>query len=1399
MFSAVAGVPGASIRVRARLSVDAAHFVLCGMEIANHLDTSDDAADPPDAPMTVRLWPSRVARLRADGTAFPIGSPETTTEPNPIASMIRSADDGILVSNRSGLEFVSQSCAELLNRSREELVERYGDFFHPDDQAELVAYIDRLSHSPGRPVHATVRVAMSGEPWGTFTLDTNNLIDDADFVSFITIVRRAEDSPAIPGDTEAQIREALSQAADPVVTLSSDGHIHFASSSAAEIFQVPVSAVMSRALTDFVASSSKATAQAWLDSDDSHDAAKIALQRPDGSQRWVMVRLLFDRLPNPLDDRIVVIQDIHLQVLAEQALQAREERFETLVRNAPGCAVVLTPGDVISFASRSIERTLGLRSDLVAGMRFDARIHPEDLAAMYAALTRAKQTRGVVSLTCRLRTGAGSWRWFGATLQDHDEPTIAQGVVVNLLDRTDEVLAEAALHESERRFRALVQHSFEVTIIIDEHVKVIWISPSVEDLFGWRPDEVIGRAGFAFVHPEDADLVTANLRAAIDGIVPRPFTTIRLKTRAGGWRHVMASVADRRDDPDIGGLIVNLRDATDQVASKAALQASESRYRTLIQNSTDVVQIMTASARVIWVSPAVENVLGYPPEDLYNEPTGALTGLAGRETLVKSFLEVLHSPGATSRCVARVQHRDGSWRWIDVVIVNRLHQPEIQGIVATYRDITERIEIEQARRASEERFRSLAESSPLGIFQLDLDQRCIYVNERWCEITGQSADESMGDGWRSTIRRGNNKLGEPSSDIDHFYMTEPGIRLIRSNGDARWCAVHFAPLTDDNGERTGSVGTIDDVTTTVDVRQEAGRLSTILETTPDLVLLFKPDGTLVYLNGAAAKFFELEDAHGLLPSGIAELLPPDNIRLWNSEILPTLQSGRPWQGETTVRNRSDNVIPISAVVIGHLDGAGTIEMVSITARDMSDRKALEARLQFQANHDPLTGLPNRTLLLDRLEVAMKRSDRTNNLLAVIFLDLDHFKVVNDSLGHGTGDGLLTVLADRLHTMVRPGDTVARFGGDEFVIVCEDLESRVVAEEIAGRIGAAMAEPAWIGGSEVFVTASLGVALVDHLHQNPDQVLRDADAAMYQAKARGRARFEVFDPRFRTKALDRLSVENALRRALARDELVVHYQPVFDLVSRAVVGVEALVRWEHPQRALLLPSEFLAVAEESGLIVPIGEWVLRQACVQMNGLAAELPEGTPLRVAVNLSARQIVNPYLVEQITEILDETHMDPANLTLEITESILMDDVIQSNETLGRLKGLGIGLAIDDFGTGYSSFAYLQKFPVDVLKVDRSFVSGLGNEPGDAAITEAIVSLSHTLGLVAVAEGVESEDQLDALIRVGCDHAQGFLLSRPLEFSRLKAFLDSRHFRNKRNRHTATTDDQDPNRSLQA
>jgi diguanylate cyclase (GGDEF)-like protein len=436
-----------------------------------------------------------------------------------------------------------------------------------------------------------------------------------------------------------------------------------------------------------------------------------------------------------------------------------------------------------------------------------------------------------------------------------------------------------------------------------------------------------------------------------------------------------------------------------------------------------------------------------------------------------------------------------------------------------------------------------------------------------------------------------------------------------------------------------------------------------------------------------------------------------------------------------------------------------------------ERRLSEQETRHQALHDPLTGLPNRLLFRDRLEHAVARATRMGSSLAVMFLDVDNFKVINDSLGHEAGDELLIELAPRLSQAVRGGDTVARFGGDEFVLLCEELENEADAREIAERVQACFARPFVLRGAEHFASASIGVAVRGSGEDGPEGFVRDADAAMYQAKQRGRARYEVFDATMRSSALDRLRIEAELRQAIERGELRLHYQPVVSLTTGEIAAVEALVRWQHPERGLLGPGEFVPVAEETGLIVPMGQWVLQEA-IRMAGhwraLRAEPPP--PLVVSVNLSARQIVEPGFVAMVARMLDEAGVDPRQLALEITESQLVEDPLASAETLSALRELGVKAVLDDFGTGYSSLGYVKHFPLDFLKLDRSFVAELSER--DAAIVGAVVEMSRALEARVVAEGIETEAQLDQVIALGCDLAQGFYFARPLPPERIDDLL---------------------------
>ena len=477
---------------------------------------------------------------------------------------------------------------------------------------------------------------------------------------------------------------------------------------------------------------------------------------------------------------------------------------------------------------------------------------------------------------------------------------------------------------------------------------------------------------------------------------------------------------------------------------------------------------------------------------------------------------------------------------------------------------------------------------------------------------------------------------------------------------------------------------------------------------------------------------------------------------------------RPVRHLRTVIEAAGSDSNVRATLEGTAEIAAVAEAFNAT---LAERQEFERQLSHQALHDPLTNLPNRTLLTDRLEHALARQKRSNRLVAVAFLDLDRFKLVNDAHGHPAGDQLLVALAHRLAAAVRPDDTVARFGGDEFVVLSEGLANEAEAVTVATRVIDALKEPFALKSGQIYLSASIGLAIANG-GEKPEDLIRNADAAMYHAKTPDNASIAVYDEQMHVGVLSRLDTERDLHRALAEGELVVHYQPKWSISSGEMAGVEALVRWAHPTRGLLPPAEFISIAEETGLIIPLGEWVLAEACAQTVRWRKEL--GVAVAVAVNLSGRQLGSPDLPATVAEILRSTGADPSDVWLEVTEGSLLGDESAAVARLAAIRELGVRISIDDFGTGYSSLAYLRTLPLDEIKIDRSFITDIADDVLAGAIVSSVVQLGHALGLVVIAEGVESATQLDALGRFGCDLAQGFHLGRPQTADQLSQLLQS-------------------------
>lgn len=541
----------------------------------------------------------------------------------------------------------------------------------------------------------------------------------------------------------------------------------------------------------------------------------------------------------------------------------------------------------------------------------------------------------------------------------------------------------------------------------------------------------------------------------------------------------------------------------------------------------------------------------------------------------------------------------------------------------------------------------------------------------------------------------------------------------------------------------------------------------LFATSPDAVYAIAANRRFTKVNPSCERISGWS-AEQLLKMEFTKLIPPDVREMTRANFEKSLL-GEPAMFDTAILHKTGRRIELNVMSVPIVEDGKVVGVYGI-ARDVTDRKLAEEQLAHLAYHDSLTGLANRSLFMTRLEQALARSDRNQPALGILYMDLDDFKVVNDSLGHRAGDALLIEASRRLQACVGPLDTVARLGGDEFVVLIAHTNDTDDAIRVADTILKKLSAPFFIDGRKMVVTPSVGVVMGNQ-GSDAKELLRHADIAMYQAKLRGKARYEAFTPVMYSHALQRLDLETALRRAVERDEFRVYYQPVIDLKTGLITGAEALVRWEDPHRGLISPAQFIPLAEETGLIMPIGKWVLKEACRQAKEWHKLFPGMT---VSVNLSVKQFNEPFLADDVAAVLTETGLDPGKLQLEITETVLMRDADSTHDTLRGLKALGIGLSMDDFGTGYSSLSYLKRFPIDILKVDRSFVMGLGQSQEDNALVQTVIWLAEALHLTVTAEGVETEEQMNLLKVMGCQHGQGYHFAKPLTNDAMSELLAS-------------------------
>ncbi|SEC29397.1 sensor domain-containing protein [Pseudomonas anguilliseptica] len=730
----------------------------------------------------------------------------------------------------------------------------------------------------------------------------------------------------------------------------------------------------------------------------------------------------------------------------------------------------------------------------------------------------------------------------------------------------------------------------------------------------------------------------------------------------------------------------------------------------------------------------------------------------------------------------RWRHRDGSWHWFDIreQALSRDAKGRVSRLIGVAKDITDQITHSESLRTSEQRYRLLAESISDVIFSTDAQLQLNYVRPSVMPVLGYDSEWALTNGFQSLatnprqlsgfyalLDRVRNALGDPQrlAELRAEFLPQLFVfDALRADGQKIPVELRLVPMWDDSGRFEGLLGVGRDISLQRRAEKDLRMAATVFEHSTAAILVTDPAGYIVQVNNAFSRVsgYSSKQILDQLPS----MLTADTQQASHlAYVIKQLNQQGSWEGEVWLKRRSGEKFPAWVGITAVKDDEGDLVSYVCFFSDISERKASEQRIHRLAYYDALTQLPNRTLFQDRLHSALQHGERHQEWVVLMFLDLDRFKPINDSLGHAAGDRMLKEVAVRLCACVDSDDTVARMGGDEFTLLLQSQAQREGALTRAIHVGeqilASLAQPFILEGREFFVTASIGIALSPQDGNELSQLMKNADTAMYHAKERGKNNFQFYQADMNACALQRLELESDLRHALEQGEFKLYYQPQFSGDGKRLTGAEALLRWQHPQRGLVPPNDFIPVLEELGLVVQVGDWVLRESCRQLaewHGAKIRVP-----KISVNLSARQFAEGDLDQRIAEILQHSGIPAGCLELELTESILMEDVANAMQTLSSLKKLGVFIAIDDFGTGYSSLNYLKQFPIDVLKIDRSFVDVLPHGEQDGQIARAIIAMAHSLNLTVIAEGVETLAQLDFLRGHDCDEVQGFLLGRPM------------------------------------
>jgi diguanylate cyclase (GGDEF)-like protein/PAS domain S-box-containing protein len=1091
--------------------------------------------------------------------------------------------------------------------------------------------------------------------------------------------------------------------------------------------------------------------------------------RKDGKMIWVRrtASLARDETGKPMYV-IRVIEDITDRKEAE-------ERYRAAFDNAPvGILYTSIADDRILNVNPKLCEMTGYGREELCVMATDDLI-PPDFSGVDRPKYRESMLKGEIgtySSERKFLRKDGSSFWINRTVSlardASGEPLYFIRIVEDISERK----------EFERQFRATFDQAAVGIVHTALDGRYLRVNRKLCEISGYTEEELTGERQARLSHPDDLESGGQQRARLLSGKIESHSNEKRYVRKDGAviWVNRTESVAR-----DAAGQAIYFIRIIEDISSRKEL---EQRYRDSFDQVAVGIVHTSEDGCYLRVNQKFCEMLGYPASELIGRQANEFTHPDDREKSREGRQRLWR--GEIDKVVEEKRYirKDGSAIWTNRTVSmarDALGKPLY--FIRVIEDITE-------RKAAEERYRATFENAPVGIMHTSLEgYRILRANRKLCEMLGYSHEELLGMTSTSVVHpdyrfsdRAHYGAQLLRGEIPSFASERV---FVRKDGSSLWVNRTVSLVRDAAGEPEYHIRVIEDISKRKEaedaVARERSLLRTVVDALPDRIYAKDSAGYFLLQNATNVKAHGAKSAEELLGRTVYDIFPPEVAKRVDAEDRAIIESGDPvLNRERSAADASGKVRWMVSSKVPFRDPDGHVIGIVGVSRDITEYKRMEEalrqnveRFETLAHYDVLTGLPNRVLFYDRLKQSLAHARRNQWNVGVMFIDVDRFKYVNDTLGHAVGDKLLKQVSERLTRAVRADDTVGRLGGDEFAIVLSNLTSVQDANPVAQKLMASFNEPFRLEGSEVFVTGSIGITLFPDDSTDQDTLIKNADAAMYRAKELGRNGYQFYTPEMNARALELLSMESSLRRALERGEFLLHYQPKANVANGEIVGTEALMRWNHPERGMVPPSAFIPVMEETGLIVPAGEWVLGAVCRQIH--AWKEAGIVPMPVAVNLSARQFLAKDLGPTIKRILEEHGVDPALIELEITESSLMSNTQEAIRTLEYLNGLGLSISIDDFGTGYSSLAYLKRFPLDALKIDRSFVRDITTEADDANITRAIISMAHSLQLKVIAEGVETEAQATFLADHGCDEIQGYFLTPPLPAQEYLAWLAGR------------------------